>query len=102
MVRYLKISIYMLGIDISDRSIKLVEVADKENGPVLRTVCWLPMSQNLMRRGVVQDVTAVTQSLKDAMVKCSPLPVLSSDVVASIPEVQSFCTGVGVASHEGA
>lgn len=79
----------MIGIDISDRSIKLAEVAGKSN-PTLRTVCWFPLAQNLMRRGVVQDVEAVTESLRNALTKCSPFPVRGNNVVASIPEVQSF------------
>lgn len=79
----------MIGIDISDRSIKLAEVVGKRN-PVLQTVCWSPLTQNLMRRGVVQDVEAVTESLRDALTKCSPFPIRGSDAVVSIPEVQSF------------
>jgi len=79
----------MVGIDISDRSIKLVEI-EGQDIPVLRTMCWSPLEANLMRRGVVQDVPAVTQALREAMGKCRPVPVAGSDVVASIPEVQSF------------
>jgi type IV pilus assembly protein PilM len=79
----------MIGIDISDRSIKLAEVVGRRD-PVLRTVGWSPLEQNLMRRGVVQDVEAVTESLRDALTKCSPLPIRGSDAVVSIPEVQSF------------
>jgi type IV pilus assembly protein PilM len=79
----------MIGIDISDRSIKLAEVAGRHTSE-LRTVCWYPLVQNLMRRGVVQDVEAVTESLREALTKCSPLPIRGSDVAVSIPEVQSF------------
>lgn len=79
----------MIGIDISDRSIKLAEVEGKRV-PMLRTVCWFPLAQNLMRRGVVRDVEAVTEALRSALLKCSPVSIRGSDVVASIPEVQSF------------
>ena len=79
----------MIGIDLSDRSIKIVETRGDEN-PVLRTLCWSPLAPNLLRRGVVQDVALVSEALKVAMTKCSPIPVEGGDVVASIPEVQSF------------
>lgn len=79
----------MIGIDISDRSIKLAEVVGKHTS-MLRTVCWFPLKQNLMRRGVVQDVEAVTESLRDALTRCSPFSIRGSDAVVSIPEVQSF------------
>lgn len=79
----------MIGIDLSDRSIKIVETRGDDN-PVLRTLCWSPLQPNLLRRGVVQDVALVSEALKDAMMKCSPTPVEGGDVVASIPEVQSF------------
>lgn len=79
----------MIGIDLSDRSIKIVETRGDDN-PVLRTLCWSPLAPNLMRRGVVQDVALVSEALKQAMTKCAPIPVEGGDVVASIPEVQSF------------
>jgi len=79
----------MIGIDLSDRSIKIVETRGEDN-PVLRTICWSPLAPNVMRRGVVQDVALVSEALKEAMEKCSPTPVEGGDVVASIPEVQSF------------
>ncbi|HBE90733.1 MAG: hypothetical protein A3E37_03095 [Candidatus Andersenbacteria bacterium RIFCSPHIGHO2_12_FULL_46_9] len=79
----------MIGIDLSDRSIKIVEIRGDDN-PTLRTLCWSPLVPNLLRRGVVQDVALVSEALKEAMLKCSPTPVEGGDVVASIPEVQSF------------
>lgn len=79
----------MIGVDISDRSIKIAEIADRRN-PVLRTVCWSPLAVDLIRRGVVQDVSAVIVALQDALEKCSPVVVSGDAVVASIPETQSF------------
>ncbi|MEX1997969.1 MAG: type IV pilus assembly protein PilM [Candidatus Andersenbacteria bacterium] len=79
----------MIGIDISDRSIKVVEISGGEN-PKLRTVCWSALNPNLIRRGIVQDVAAVMQGLEQALNKCSPVPVEGKRVVLSIPETQSF------------
>ncbi len=79
----------MVGIDISDRSIKIAEVTDTD-APKLVTVCWNPLMVQAMRRGVIQDVPLVTTALQQALTKCSPWPVSNQEVVASIPEVQSF------------
>lgn len=79
----------MVGLDISDRSIKIAEVAGG-GMPRLRTVCWSTLAAHLMRRGVVQDVGAVAQAVQAAFERCSPVPVAGRSVVASIPETQSF------------
>lgn len=79
----------MIGIDVSDRSIKVVELSDDDN-PTLRTVCWSPLSPNLMRRGVIQDPLAVAAEITAALARCSPVAVRGKMVVASIPEPQSF------------
>ncbi len=79
----------MIGIDISDKSIKVAEVTGGDY-PLLRTVCWSPLAPRLMRRGIVQDIPAVTKALGQAMTRCSPLPVKEKYAVASIPEMQSF------------
>lgn len=79
----------MLGLDVSDRSIKVVELSD-EDTPSLRTVCWSPMAPNMMRRGVIQDAPAVAEIIRAALTKCTPVPVRGKTVVVSIPETQSF------------
>lgn len=79
----------MIGIDISDRSIKIAEIAVRAK-PEFRTVCWSPLPEGLLQRGVVQDVPSVIQHLQDTCLKCSPLPLSKSPVVASIPETRSF------------
>ena len=79
----------MIGIDLSDKSVKIVETKGG-NKPVLRTLCWAPVGVNLLKRGVVQDVALVTEAVNNAMANCSPVSLDGRDVVASIPEVQSF------------
>lgn len=79
----------MVGVDISDRSIKIAEI-DQTSNPRLATVCWSPLASHIMRRGVIQDIPVVTATLQEALKKCSPVPVSGDEVVASIPEAQSF------------
>ncbi len=79
----------MIGIDISDRSIKVVEINGEENAN-LRTTGWSPMEPNLVKRGIIQDVAAAQRVLVEAFKKCSPVPAQDNMAVLSIPESQSF------------
>lgn len=79
----------MIGIDISDRSVKIAEVSSGSR-PQFRTVCWSPLPAGLLRRGIVQDVSTLVQHLKSTCLKCSPVALSQSPVVASIPETRSF------------
>lgn len=79
----------MLGIDISDRSIKIAEI-ERGNSVKLRSICWSALAPNVMRRGLIQDVAVATATLQEAMQKCSPVPPADRVAVVSIPETQSF------------
>lgn len=83
----------MIGIDISDRSIKVVEITGEENAR-LRTAGWSSMDPSLIRRGIIQNIPAVQQVLVDAFKKCSPLPAQDNMAVLSIPETQSFVRAI--------
>ena len=80
----------MIGIDISDRSIKVAEVTGSQESPHLRTVCWDPLDASLIRGGVIQDVDMVANALLASFDKCSPVSINNQMAVASIPENQSF------------
>ncbi len=79
----------MIGIDISDRSIKIAEVASSSH-PQFKTVCWSPLPAGLLSRGIVQDVPLLVRHLQTTCGKCSPFPLSKGPVVASIPETRSF------------
>ncbi len=79
----------MIGIDISDRSIKVAEVTDERN-PELRTLGWSSMPAYVMHKGIIKDVPAVRESLRRAMGAAAPHRVQGIDVTASISEIQSF------------
>lgn len=83
----------MIGLDISDRSIKVIDLADNAKHK-LRTACWSPMAPNLMRRGVIQDAAGVVAGVKEALTRCTGAPFHGSTVVLSIPETQSFVRAI--------
>jgi type IV pilus assembly protein PilM len=77
----------MIGVDISGRSIKTAEVAHGRGSLTLKSASWASLAPEAIRRGVIQDVPLVAAALKKALIDFS---TATSDVVASIPEVQSF------------
>lgn len=79
----------MIGIDISGRTVKAVEVIDRGE-PHLRTSCWAALGSGLIRRGIIQDVAQVARVVRQTLRSCSPAEVRGREVVGSIPEVQSF------------
>ncbi len=85
----------MVGIDISDKSIKVAEVTEGDT-PKLRAVGWAALPPGTLVQGFIQDVAQVAQNLKEAMSRASPVPIVGKRVAASIPEIQSFVSVVEV------
>lgn len=85
----------MIGIDISDKSIKVAEVTEGTT-PKLRTVGWAALPAEAVVRGIIQDGEMVGSQLKGALQNASPVPATGSRAVASIPEIQSFVSIVEV------
>jgi len=85
----------MIGIDISDKSIKVAQVTD-DLTPELKAVSWGALSSAAVQRGRIQDPGLVAQQLQEVFERATPEPVEGKTVVASIPEVQSFVSIVEV------
>lgn len=87
----------MIGIDISDKSIKVAEVSEGQV-PRLRAVGWGALPAEAVQRGVIKDAEMVLRQLQEALERSSPVPMTGKRVVASIPEIQSFVSMVEVPS----
>lgn len=85
----------MIGIDISDKSIKVAHVTD---GPTakLKAVGWAALPAPAVERGLIKDVELVAAQLREAFARASPVAISGKRVVASIPELQSFVNVVQV------
>lgn len=79
----------MLGLDISDRSLKLIHLTDHAPQRLLSR-CWLPLKEGVMSKGVVQRPDDLRQVVTQALAQCRIKPKHAESVVASIPETQSF------------
>lgn len=85
----------MIGIDISDKSIKVAEVTE-EATPHLRAVGWAGLPAEAVARGYIRDGQLVAQLLSETLARAAPVAVSGKRVVASIPEIQSFVNVVEV------
>jgi len=80
----------MIGLDISDQSIKLVQFSSKRTFDLLAH-CWHPVPDGAMSKGVINDVKALQQAVRETLTLCRlPASAIRDPVIASIPETQSF------------
>lgn len=79
----------MIGIDISDRSIKIVHLS-KARQPQLLSRCWLPVPLGAIERGIVTRPEVVQKTIREAFASCNISLKVADAVVMSIPETQSF------------
>lgn len=79
----------MIGIDVSDRSVKVVRLSDRWPRRLLsHHVQDVPAG--VMQAGIIQDQTRLASLLTTALRACGVSLGRKSAVVASIPETQSF------------
>lgn len=79
----------MIGIDISDRSIKLVQLSNNGQYDLLAH-CWQSVPDGIFARGVILRPEALKKLLISLFKQCH-LSLDNNDVVvSSIPETQSF------------
>ncbi len=79
----------MIGIDISDRSIKLVQLANDKSHRLL-SYCSTTLPNAIMKNGLIIDVAAVQEQIHLAFKQCRLSARVDDAVVVSIPETQSF------------
>jgi type IV pilus assembly protein PilM len=79
----------MIGLDISDRSMKLVQLSNDSRRTLL-SHCWHTIPAGAIEQGVVQDASLVQKVLVETFAQCRLSAPVGDAVVASIPETQSF------------
>ncbi len=79
----------MIGIDISDRSIKMVQKSNVGGDPV-QSFCWHVIEEGVIERGIIMEPKKLSQALVQTFKRCHLAVDTDDAVVASIPETQSF------------
>lgn len=80
----------MIGIDISDRSIKMIQLSNDKNSHRLQSYCWSSVEEGVIERGIIKEPNKMKEVLANAFKQCRLAPQTDDAVVASIPETQSF------------
>jgi type IV pilus assembly protein PilM len=80
----------MIGIDISDRSIKVVQLSNDKGARRLLSYCWRGIEEGVIERGVIKEPNGMKEVLVDTLKQCRLTTNVDDAVVASIPEAQSF------------
>lgn len=80
----------MIGIDISDRSIKVVQLSKDRNVRRLQSYCWSGVEEGVIERGIIKEVNKMKEVLVNVFERCRLTREVDDAVVASIPETQSF------------
>lgn len=81
--------VFMIGIDISDRSIKVVRLSNDQRHKLL-SYGWKKVPDGLIDKGEIQDSAAVGKVIKSALEASNVSLQVKDSVVASIPETESF------------
>lgn len=79
----------MIGLDISDQSIKVVQLAHRKDYRVLAH-CWRAIPVGIIDKGVVRDIAVLQRIVRESLSSCRVASTTADPVVVSIPEVQSF------------
>lgn len=79
----------MIGIDISDRTVKIVRLFDGEARRLLGA-CSYEVPDGVMKRGIIQEPKILGQVVKETLKRCGVKDAVKDSIVASIPETQSF------------
>ena len=79
----------MIGLDISDRSVKVVQLSRKRDR-ALQSHCFHVMPEGAIERGVIKDEDVVKRALKESLEQCRLQLPIKDSIVASVPETQSF------------
>lgn len=79
----------MIGIDISDRSVKVVRLSNDKDRRLV-AFGWHAIPDGIIEKGVIRNTEAMQEHVLNAMKECHLKPGAADAVVASIPEAESF------------
>lgn len=79
-----------LGLDISDRSLKAVQIRRKRRGLTLVSWCNTALPPGIVERGLVQDPEKLALAIREALKNIEGEKIATRHVAFSLPEEQAF------------
>lgn len=78
------------GLDISDASLKAVELGKKGKGFILESHNFMPLPKDTIVHGEIRDEKILIQAIRDLLAKAKPKPITCPYVISSLPEASVF------------
>lgn len=78
------------GLDISDTSVKAIELRPKKNGTKVHAYTSFPLPEGVVKNGVVKDAMVLAEELKNGLRPNGKNIFSTESCVFSIPENQAF------------
>lgn len=90
MLKFLNLKPHAFGLDISDLSLKIVNLKKKRGGFELVSIGETKIQEGIVRNGEIKNKNALVKSLKQALTAVKGRKIDTKYVVASLPEEKSF------------
>ena len=90
MIEFLTLNPKAFGLDISDLSLKFIDLEKKGNFLSLASWGEIAVRPGIIEEGEIKDEEALSEIIKDGLNKVKGKKLKTRDVIASLPEKNAF------------
>lgn len=90
MLKFLNLKPHAFGLDISDLSLKIINLQKKRGGFGLASIGETRIQEGVVRKGEIKNKNALVKSIKQALNEVKGKKIDTKYVIASLPEEKSF------------
>ena len=87
---------YSVGIDISDQSVKMVQLKKKRGKPILVSYNYKSIPKGMIERGIIQNKKKFSEYIKNLLEKPIGKRIQTKKIVVNVPEEQTFTKIISV------
>ena len=87
---------YTLGCEITDRSIKTIQLKRAGLSPRIVTIGHTQLKSGIIKNGKIEDYDSLVSAMKSAVSKLKGKKLLTMDAVLSLPDSQTFVKTVSI------
>ncbi len=88
MFNLFNLKIGSFGLDISDLSLKIIQLKKRNGKPNIVAIGYSALPEGIVKKGVVKDIDSLSQEIKKLISKTKKLD--TKQVIVSLPEEKSF------------
>lgn len=90
----------VLGLDISDLSLRLIQLKKKKNKILLTAANEITLPASILKEGVVLDKAKLIENIKKLIQNCKYGKVRGKEVVSCLPETKTFIKVLELMDHQ--